>query len=50
MAFSSDFFVNYRLCAVEPKYIQNKIETIDSLFAGKHFPIIGSSTNFEVAN
>ena len=49
-AFSSDIFVNYVLCAVEPNYIQNIFKTIDSLSVEKHFPIIGSSTNFEVAN
>ena len=49
-AFFSDIFKNYVLCAVDPNYIQNIFKTIDSLCAEEHFPIIGSSTNFEVAN
>ena len=50
MAFSSDILVNYVLCAIDPNYIQNIFKTIDNLSAEEHFPIIGSSTNFEVAN
>ena len=49
-AFSSDIFVNYVLCAIDPKFIQNIFKIFDSLSAEKHFPIIGSSTNFKVVN